>query len=187
MFCFPKAASQQLADPECLRATRCSFHFLHQSLGWDIQIPADTGWFKVFCVHQMLSRTDKAKEGCGRDGGIHLDKWMVTHKGVCVVAVRKVTSLRKNSLAFYSFHALHIQSTPSDQAKLFAKCQFIPASGKLNKALLALRFIDKSEASAVEARLVLLLILEPVLITVRCAAAIPPLPAWLLLLLFISI
>lgn len=32
-FCFPKAASGQSADPECLWAPRCPSHFLHQSLG----------------------------------------------------------------------------------------------------------------------------------------------------------
>lgn len=132
----------------------------------------------VCCLHQLLSR-DKAKGECGREECIRLAKLTVTHKGVCVVVVRKVTLLRKTTWCFVFIPLPYSPppSTPSDQAKRFAKCQFISASGKSNKALLALHFIDNSEASAAGAPLVLLLVREAVPNRVSCAAAILPLLA----------
>lgn len=130
----------------------------------------------VCCLHQMiLSRRDKVEGECGRAECVCLAKLIVTRKGVCVVVVKKVTLLKIATWCFVFVtltHTLHLRRTPSDQAKRFAECQFILASGKLNRAPLALPFTDKSGASAAGARLVLLLTHEAVLDTAHCTADI---------------
>lgn len=83
VLCLPKTVNQQLADPICLWATRCSFHFLHQSLGWGIWVPPDTGWFMVCCLHHVLSRRDKVSAKHVREECVCLAKQTISVKEWC--------------------------------------------------------------------------------------------------------